>query len=573
MKADTTPILRLAGFPAICLPLETLNKSVAFRIPLAVLAGILLALSFPDPGVAGLAWVAPGFILLAAGGTRGRLTFRLGYVSGLSHYLVSLRWLLLIPVRGYPILGWFALSAFMAIYPAFWTWLCWKIYPAKLFSETEPNRPTDIAARFLSVPWAKRGMWCLSGAALWVALEMFIARFLGGFPWNLLGCSQYRLTPLLQIAATTGIYGVSFLLVWTSLSLLCSAMLLLRQPNKRTALGGEILLPMLVVAGIFAMGWHKLLQEEKPSREYVVALIQPSIPQTMIWDETASAKRFQELLRLTEEALSSTGTNATPQILIWPEAALPKMLRYDGPSHEAVASIATRHKVWMIVGSDDADPAANSKDPRDDLYYNSSFLVSPDGELVQRYIKRNLVIFGEYIPLVDWFPIIKRLTPIEGSFTPGKKDVPFFMPDLQLKASVLICYEDGFPHLARRSVADDTDFLVNITNDGWFGEGSAQMQQAAGAVYRAIENAVPVIRCANNGFTCWIDQFGRIRESFEAKEHGIYGAGYLVAHIPASCFGSAQKPTYYRRHGDVFGIACGAWVVLQVLRLRFAAAR
>lgn len=559
----------MAGFPAICLPLETLRKLVASRIPLAVTAGALLALAFPQPGVAGFAWVAPGLILLAACGTRGKAAFRLGYIAGLTHYLVSLRWLLLIPVTGYPILGWFALGAFLALYPALWTWLCWKIYPTKLFSNTEPNRITDVASRFLSVSWSQRSVWCLSGAAIWVALEMIVSRFLGGFPWNLLGSSQFRLTPLIQIAATTGIYGVSFLLVWTSLSLLCAVTLLMRQPGKRTALGGEILLPMLVVAAIFAAGWHKLLKAEPPSKEITFALIQPSIPQTMIWDDRASSNRFQELLQLTEKAFEVSDTNAKPQILIWPESAIPETLRYDKETLNAVASIARLHKVWMIVSSDDREPAPNAKDKYDRVYFNSSFLVSPEGELAQRYNKRNLVIFGEYIPLVDWFPFIKRLTPIEGSFTPGTNDVPFFLPDLGLKTSVLICYEDSFPHLVRGSVSDDTDFLVNITNDGWFGEGSAQLQQAAGAVFRAVENRIPLIRCSNNGFTCWMDQFGRIRESFESESHGIYGKGFLIARIPASSFGNAQKPTYYRLHGDVFGLICSVWVVWKIVRLKF----
>ena len=122
-----------------------------------------------------------------------------------------------------------------------------------------------------------------------------------------------------------------------------------------------------------------------------------------------------------------------------------------------------------------------------------------------RYIKRKLVIFGEYVPLADWLPFLKYLTPIQGGFTPGRRPVSFPLPGLRAKTSVLICFEDIFPHLVREHVDDDTDFLVNLTNNGWFGESAAQWQHAANAVFRAVENGLPLVRCANNGLTCWVD--------------------------------------------------------------------
>ena len=189
----------------------------------------------------------------------------------------------------------------------------------------------------------------------------------------------------------------------------------------------------------------------------------------------------------------------------------------------------------------------------DTVAYNSSFLVSPNGELVERYVKRNLVIFGEYIPLIKWLPFIKYFTPIEGGFTAGERVVPFELGDLHVKVSVLICFEDAFPHFVREYVSDDTDFLVNITNDGWFREGAAQWQQAAGAIFRSVENGVPLVRCANDGLTCWIDSSGRLREMLEKPPHDIYSAGYLVARVPILFPGEKRAGTYYRLHGDVFG--------------------
>ena len=542
--------------------LKLLRKFIRSRYPWAIVAGLLLAVSFPKQSIAGLAWIAPGLMLLAALGKRSGQAFRIGYVAGVAHYLASLYWLLLIPVAWFPILGWAALSAFLALYPAVWVWLCWKLFPVKLTGEGPSTAWENWGEQFLLVPWARRLVWALSGAALWVALEMTVSRFLGGFPWNLLGSSQYRIVPLIQIASFTGIYGVSFLLVWTSLSLLAAGMVIFRRPVKRSAWVAEISLPLLAVTALYASGYRTLLRPEPQGPKLTVALVQPSIPQTLIWDPKENSYRFKQLLELSEQAAKSK-----PDLMIWPEAALPKKLRYDEETHAAVTGLARRHKMWMIVGSDDAEPRRNATSETDNDYFNSSFLISSEGELVQRYNKRNLVIFGEYIPLLDWLPFLKYVTPIDGGFTPGDQVVPFELKDLKVKVSVLICFEDVFPHLAREYVSDDTDFLVNLTNNGWFGEGAAQWQHAAAAIFRAVENGVPLVRCSNNGLTCWVDAHGRLRQIFEDEQHGIYGPGFMIARIPVLAPGEKRAPTYYRLHGDVFGWGCVGFALLQLLRL------
>jgi apolipoprotein N-acyltransferase len=543
------------------LPRLKLLSCIRSRYPWAILAGLLLAASLPKISVAGLAWVAPGLILLAAVGTNGRQTFRIGYAAGLAHYLASLYWLLLIPVRGFPILGWAALSAFMALYPATWTWLCWKLFPAKMDGKGSASSVENLAEQFFTVPWASRMLWTITGAASWVALEMIAARFLGGFPWNILGSSQYKLVPLIQIASITGIYGLSFLVVWSALSILCAAAIVVRRPAKRSAWVAEIILPMFAVAALCFTGSQKLLRSKTNSPEVTVALIQPSIPQSLIWDPLEDSHRFNELLQL-----STTAAKEKPDIILWPEAALPRMLRYDREIYEATTGLARSNHAWMIIGSDDEEPKPHATSPRDADHFNASFLISPDGRLVERYKKRNLVIFGEYVPFSGWMPFLKYFTPIDGFFTPGDRITPFQLEDPHVKISVLICFEDVFPHFAREYVDDDTDFLVNLTNDGWFGDGAAQWQQGAAGIFRAVENGVPLVCCSNNGLTCWIDANGRLRQIFESKEHGIYGEGFLVAHIPALAIGEKRAATFYRAHGDVFGWSCVAFVLLQFIR-------
>jgi apolipoprotein N-acyltransferase len=265
------------------------------------------------------------------------------------------------------------------------------------------------------------------------------------------------------------------------------------------------------------------------------------------------------LIRLTETAL----TNRT-DLLIWPESAIPKMLRYDRETFQAVTNLAVRHHLWMIVGSDDAAPSRHSADPKEMEYYNSSFLVSPAGKLVGRYCKRNLVIFGEYIPFEHWLPFLKWFTPIQGGFTPGDRAIQFDLT--QVKTSVLICFEDVFPRLGRESARENADFLVNLTNDGWFGESAAQWQHAASAGFRTVENGLPLIRCTNTGLTCWFDACGRLREFFVDESGSIYGAGCMTVKIPLSPPGEPRAPTFYSRHGDWFGWGCVAIAGLALAR-------
>jgi len=229
-------------------------------------------------------------------------------------------------------------------------------------------------------------------------MEMFIARVFSGFPWDLLGVSQYKMIPLIQIASVTGIYGVSFMVVWTSLSLFAAAMTILRQPAVRSAWVPDIILPAVAVLLLFVVGFRRLNEpearrgtnrsdSERPSVR--VTFVQPSIPQTFIWDQTKTDERFGELLKLSERAL----TNKT-DLVLWPEAAVPKLFRWYKEMFEPVTALARSNHVWMIIGADDMEPKPGSNKPEDAEYFNSSFLMSPDGGLRETYRKRGLVIFG-----------------------------------------------------------------------------------------------------------------------------------------------------------------------------------
>ena len=501
----------------------------------------MLAAAFPKIGIAGFAWIAPGLILAAALGKRGGEAFRIGYVAGMAHYLASLSWLLNIPVTGFPILGWIALAAFVALFPGTWVWLSLRMSG---IHQAPGENWLDTFRKISGLTWSQRMSWAIRSAALWVALEMILARIFSGFPWNLLSDSQFRIVPLIQFASYTGQYGISFLVVWTSVALLCAGASILGKPAERSPWMAEVILPFTAIAIAFAYGFHQLARPAPSGRKLKVALIQPGIPQTLIWNPTNDTARFQDLLHLSREAATNK-----PDLIIWPEAALPGLPRYQPEFADPISALARDNKVWMIIGADDAEATATETN-----YFNASFLIDPNGKLANSYHKRGLVIFGEYIPLVRWLPFIKWFTPITGSYTAGDQAVQFKLDHVQ--TSVLICFEDIFPHLARKSVEPDTDFLVNITNDGWFGEGSAQLQQAAGATFRTVENGVPLIRCANTGMTCWIDANARWQQTFKDQTGSVYREGFMIATIPLPAEGVKRPQTFYNQHGDVFGWAC-----------------
>jgi apolipoprotein N-acyltransferase len=425
---------------------------------------------------------------------------------------------------------------------------------------------------------------------------MIRVRFLGGFPWNPLGASQYQLIPLIQIASVTGVYGISFLVVWISLSLFSATRMIFRRPASRFAWQTEIFLPLAAMAALFSFGFARMNGQNPPGATLRITLVQPSIPQALIWDPNANANRFRQLLELSESAL----TNQT-DLLIWPESAVPE---FDAVSYAAITNLVRTHRLWLIFNAEDYVRRSGAGINNDYDAFNAAFLFNPEGRCAAVYHKQKLVIFGEYIPLVRWLPFVKWFTPITGSFASGDRVVPFELdwrgerpsgrsqtktdprepfgdtnvlsiggspgvsPHQKVKTATLICFEDVFPELAREYVQDDTDFLVNLTNDGWFGEGAAQWQQAAAAVFRAVENGVPVVRSSNNGLTCWADANGRLREIFRDQTGSVYGVGAMTIALPLSQPGEKRAPTFYNQHGDWFGWLCvGITGILFVVKI------
>lgn len=565
----------------------------ALRHALAVVAGLLLAAAFPKLGVAGLAWVAPGLLLFSAAGVPGKLAFRLGWLGGLAFNLAALHWLLFIPVTGFPILGWLALCAYGAVYPGLWVWLCWRLRTNEMSPPIQPrlrltaNSSVEEAVAVLAAAKPAHAAsssiaWALKCAVLWVALETVLGCLLTGFPWLAVGVSQVKLLPLIQLASLGGVAAISLLPVWFSVALCDDAMSLWRERAGLWKRRLRCLVPLFFAAVVAAWGFSRVFQPFRSElelgpvvRPLTLALVQPSIPQTMIWNPAEKTKRFAKLMQLSELALATK-----PDVLVWPEAALPEL---SEESFRAITNLVARHQVWMVFGADDyaLKPGAprDSTQPADYQFFNAAFLLSPEGKVVSTYRKRHLVIFGEYIPLADWLPFLKWFTPIQSGFTPGEEPVAFPVeivrilvePDGQakmllpvsLRAGMLICFEDAIASVARESAAD-ADFLLNLTNDGWFGQSAQQFQHAAHSVFRAVENRRPVIRCTNNGLTCYVDETGFMHDLGVGDAADVYGAGFRVVKLAVPA--GPREPTFYQRHGNWLGWTCVAltgWLVLR----------
>jgi len=522
------------------------HRAQLARDAAAAIGGIVLSLAFPKASVAGFAWIAPAIILFSAAGTPGKSAFRCWFIGGAAFWLVSLSWLLAIPYTFHgiplaPALGLVALAAYCSLYMGAWVWFCWRIQPPA--PPPVEQTPEAMADRLLDTPALARAAWALKCAMAWVALELLRGWFLSGFPLDFLGASQYRMLPLIQIASVTGVYGVSFLIVWTSVSFGMLALKVWRHPGSRETIWATAGIPLIVVIVLTAIGMSQTATLPPPApRELKIALVQPSFPQTLIWDPQGDERRFNEVLEMSRQALA-----AEPDLLIWPESAAPDL---SPENQESIARLLAPHKSWLVLCVDSEERRPDG----DFAVYNSAVMLDPKGRGRGIYHKRRLVMFGEYIPLIRWLPFLKFLAPIGSGFTPGQVASQFSMTDPAAQMSVLICFEDIFPRDAREHVQHDTDFLINLTNDGWFGNGAAQWQQMASAVFRAVENGLPLVRCSNNGITCWIDAHGRQRTVFGADSN-VYTAGIMTARIPLEG-GPGRRPTFYNQYGDVFALGC-----------------
>ncbi|HEY6872661.1 MAG TPA: apolipoprotein N-acyltransferase [Geobacteraceae bacterium] len=505
----------------------TENSAVSRRdYMLALLSGVLLALSFPKPGLSFLAWFAFVPLLLAIGTKEPRGAFRLGFVSGLTAYVGILYWLNIV-MTTYGKLHWsvsFCLFILLTAYLALYTGLVAFVARRGEVGGISP---------LLSFPF------------VWVGLEYARAYVLTGFPWASLGYSQYRTLPLIQIADITGVYGLSFLIAFANV-VICRIVRGGGGERGRVYPTASVAILLVLLVATLGYGFHRLQTPEKGG-PLKVALTQGNIPQDVKWDPA-----FQEKTVEVYEKLSRRACAGGSDLVVWPESAAPFYLQSDTKYAPRIESLASELKTCMVVGS----PAVEADRERI-RYLNSAFLLAPSGKVVGRSDKMHLVPFGEYVPLSRFLPFVNKLVAGIGDFSPGSAITP--LDTGKGKIGVLICFEGIFPELARAYVREGSRLLVNITNDAWFGRSSAPYQHLSMIAFRAVENRVPLVRSANTGITAIIDSRGHIR-----RMTPIFTETYLTGEVRLG-----EGDSFYTRDGDLFALACLAMsAVLVVLSFR-----
>jgi apolipoprotein N-acyltransferase len=270
--------------------------------------------------------------------------------------------------------------------------------------------------------------------------------------------------------------------------------------------------------------------------EVGVALLQGNIGQDQKWDAASRERIFAIYTALTREAAAE----ADVALIIGPEAATPFLFANE-PHYQARLLLLTKEVGRsLLFGS----PTSSWEDNQN-VMYNSAFLIGPDATVLGRYDKIHLVPFGEYIPLRRLLFFLDKLVVGIGDFRSGKNYTVMMVP--QGRFSVLICFEVIFPELVRHFVRNGAQFLVNITNDAWFGYSPASYQHLSMVVFRAVENRMPIVRAANTGISAVIDPTGRL-----AQQTDLFVRTWIKGQIiPAT-----EPATFYTRYGDIFAYSC-----------------
>jgi apolipoprotein N-acyltransferase len=466
-----------------------------------------------------------------------RQAIRWSYLVGLAFFLGSIWWLVHVTV-----VGLIVLCAYLALY--------FGLFGVIVSRTSTVHRPPSTVPLFV-IP------------SSWVALEYLRSHLLSGFGWNVLGYSQTPSLSAIQIADVTGVWGVSFVMVAMNVAIAQY----LSERDVRKALPVMILAVGCVVA-TWRYGQARLAQPEAGGW-VKVAVVQGNIPQEEKWDEAFQQAILERYERLTREAATHS-----PQLIMWPETAVPGYLGFDQAMTQRVQQLAVFVQTPLLVGAPMGKPIDGTVH-----LTNSAALLDTMGAIASRYDKLHLVPFGEFIPFESVFPWLRKLLPPIGDFVPGHDHTVFqsairnpqsAIPDAKaLPFSVLICFEDIFPHLARQFVRRGARFLVTITNDAWFGNTAAAYQHAQASTLRAVELRVPMVRAANTGWSGCIDAKGRwIASVRDPRGQALFVEGVAVCEVAVA----SNSDSVYRRYGDWFAwlclLGCLGWAIFAIIPRR-----
>jgi len=504
---------------------------------LAIFSGFLLLLSFPRYNFWILAWIGFLPLFFTLHNKSKFKAFLLSYLTGIIFWFGAIYWLAHVTTAGL-----FTLVLYLALYFGIFG-LLFTIFA----------REKGIFGLIIIPAW-------------WVILEYLRSHLLTGFPWVLLGYSQYLNLPVIQIADINGAWGVSFLVMMVNLAIYSGIACLppacwkggdrqgFRVTGNRKS-RNFIILTVFCLFFVLAYGYFKLhlAPHALHSNTIKISVVQGNIPQELKWRSDAKDFILGEYFDLSRKALTDL-----PDFIVWPEASLPVILEEEPQYFLKVSDFVRDNSTPLLLG---AVTRAGG------FYYNDALLISNQGKLFNKYSKIHLVPFGEYIPLRGALPFLETVVPI-GDFTAGRDytlfDVQKSSGETKSKFGVLICFEDLFPGLSREFVKKGADFLINITNLAWFGRTSSPYQHLCASVFRAVENRVPVVHSANIGVSGFIAPSGRIISTVQNPEgEEIFVKGYKTQELDIA----PRKLTFYNTYGEIFILLLFIIAIYSILRL------
>ncbi len=431
----------------------------AFANPVARLP--LLILLFP--------WCLARLALMVQSPKRA---FRLGWLCGTLAASAGLYWIAL-PVHYFGFLPWIlavpcpiAMGCVLGLYTGLF---CWVLYITR--------------GSFGPV------LWGVFAGLFWWGQEAVKGLLFTGFPWFPLAEALVPWPWAIQSVSVIGAYGLSALLAMCAVWLAAAGQGFKARPVV-AALG---LLAILTGYGVWSLN-----RPLTPSGSFSAALVQGNVDQNVKWSPDMQDETIHRYTSLSSDALIHK-----PDILLWPETAMPFFFQEPSTQSAKVAEFARRSGIPLVTGS----PGFERGKDREVLIFNSAFLVTPDGA-VSQYDKQHLVPFGEYAPFGNGIPILDTLLQGVGAFTPGTRTEPLRWGRVAM--GMLICYESIFPELAQKRVEDGANVLVNLSNDAWFGRSAAPVQQLELAALRAVEQGRCLVRATNTGISAVIDAQGRV---------------------------------------------------------------
>ncbi|PYJ13269.1 MAG: apolipoprotein N-acyltransferase [Verrucomicrobia bacterium] len=535
----------------------------------AICSGLLYTSCFAPFNLTWFCWIAltPLIAAILFSGKQSRhpwlRNLALGYVTGLTFFWTALSWLTTVTI-----LGWFVLQFYMAIYFALWAWFCGLLRPREARRQLSAGKWDQMLAEARSTAALPRSPWTKSTnnlllafllAAAWTTQEWLRGWVFSGWGWNGLGVALHDTWPLIQIAEFTGVAGLSFMVAFANVILVTTAYRLVLEARTHTTRPHfDLTLTMAAIVGVLTFGL-RASQVSAPTKPLRVAAVQSNVPQNQKFDPQFTTKIFDKFRRLSEIALRS---NPPPDLLIWPESSMPGPVLIEPQSNKFVMDLTASAESDLLLGTID-------EENRD--VYNAALLISDGGERVQLYRKVHLVPFGEYVPGRHRVPLLARIVgdQVPGDFSAGREYTVFSLTNSDVQVAPLICFEDTIGELVRQFVLSTetnpgANLLVDITNDGWFLHSAGSHQHLANAIFRCVETRRPMVRAANTGVTCFVNQSGRVTQVLRDESGSTFTEGVLTGEIKVP---TEHDLTFYTRHGELFAKACVVITVFAMLAI------